>query len=123
MNTKTIYATQKNLKPIKPNLLYEKLDKNIASNRLNFSNSGGLRKKNYYKSSIKDKPLISIITVSFNSAPPRGITYTLAVFRSGVILTSVTVTTLQFIEGILASFLMKISPIFCFTNSPTLNCL
>ena len=67
MNTKTIYATQKNLKPVKPNLLYEKLDKHIGSNKLNFSNSGGLRKKNYYKSSIKDKPLISIITVSFNS--------------------------------------------------------
>ena len=68
MNTKTIYATQKNLKQVKPNLLYDKLDKHIGSNKLNFSNSGGLRKKNYYKSSIKDKPLICLL---YTSPSPR----------------------------------------------------
>ena len=29
----------------------------------------------------------------------------------------------EFIDGIFASFLMKSSPRFCFTNSPTRNCL
>ena len=36
---------------------------------------------------------------------------------------TITVTNFEFIEGILASFLIKSSPKFCFTSSPTLNCL
>ncbi len=59
-----MYATLKNLNKIKPELFNKSYD---VSNDFFFKNSGGLRKKGFYKSSNQNKPLITIITVSLNS--------------------------------------------------------
>ena len=67
MNIETNHSTQKNLKKVKSNYLYEDIENYKESKNLIFQNSGGLRTKGLYKSFIKNKPLISIITVSFNS--------------------------------------------------------
>ena len=67
MNLKNTNSTQKNLRQEKPILLHEIL--NPSNNLLydKFVNLGGLRKSGLYKSSAPGKPLISVITVSYNS--------------------------------------------------------
>ena len=65
----------------------------------------------------------NISTTSIAFSPPRGITYTLAVFKSGLILTSVTVILLVSKLEIFASSFKKRIPSDCLIISPTLNCL
>ena len=57
------------------------------------------------------------------SFPPSGSTYALAIFKSWLILTSVTVIVLVSKFGTLASFLIKIMLKDCLIISPTLSCL
>merc|ERR1712103_11859 len=55
--------------------------------------------------------------------PPNGSTYALAIFKSWLILTSVTVIVLVSKFGTLASFFIKIMLKDCLIISPTLSCL
>ena len=55
--------------------------------------------------------------------PPNGRTYALAIFKSWLILTSVTVIVLVSKFGTLASFFIKIMLKDCLIISPTLSCL
>ena len=66
---------------------------------------------------------INILKVSSASFPPNGRTYAFAIFKSGLILTSVTVIVFVSKFGTLASFLIKIMLKDCLIISPTLSCL
>ena len=55
MNIETNHSTQKNLKKVKSNYLYEDIENYNESKNLIFQNSGGLRTKGLYKSFIKNK--------------------------------------------------------------------
>ena len=69
MNIKTNYSTSKNFKNDYPNFLFDNLDGNNLANLKNLDANliGGLRVKKIYKSSEKNKPLFTIITISLNS--------------------------------------------------------
>jgi len=60
------YSTLKNIVKNTPKYFYEKFS-GYQNNSFNFSNSGGLRKNGNYKISKNGKPLITIITVCYNS--------------------------------------------------------
>ena len=66
---------------------------------------------------------LRVFIVSSASFPPSGSTYALAIFKSGLILTSVTVIVFVSKFGTLASFLIKIMLKDCLIISPTLSCL
>ena len=72
---------------------------------------------------IKNEYSFKILIDSSAFFPPNGRTYALAIFKSGLILTSVTVILFVSKFGTLASFLIKIMLKDCFIISPTLNCL
>ena len=67
MNLKSTHSTLKNLKKVKPIFLQEKLSDGNSLNHNKFTKFGGLRKNGLFKSSDPSKPLISIITVCYNS--------------------------------------------------------
>jgi len=65
INTKD-YSTLKNIKKIQEKIFYEKYSTK-KKELFNYVNSGGLRKKNLFKASENNKPLVSIITICLNS--------------------------------------------------------
>ncbi len=67
MNLKSTHSTLKNLKQVEPIFLQEKLGDTNNLNHNKFNKFGGLRKSGLFKSSHPGKPLISIITVCYNS--------------------------------------------------------
>ena len=67
MNLKSTHSTLKNLKKTKPIFFQENLDHTNNLNYNEFQKFGGLRRNGLFKSSFPGKPLISIITVSYNS--------------------------------------------------------
>ena len=67
MNLKITHSTLKNLKQDKPIFLQEKLGDADNLNHNKFTSFGGLRNNGLFKSSHPGKPLISIITVCYNS--------------------------------------------------------
>ena len=67
MNLKITHSTLKNLKQDKPIFLQEKLGDANNLNHNRFTRFGGLRNNGLFKSSHPGKPLISIITVCYNS--------------------------------------------------------
>ena len=71
---------------------------------------------------ITNENSFNLSTASFESLPPSGKTNAFAVFKSGLILTSVTVISFVCKLGSLASSLIKIMLNACLTISPTLNC-
>ena len=67
MNLKSTHSTLKNLKKVKPIFLQEELGNANDLRNNKFTRFGGLRNNGLFKSSHPGKPLISIITVCYNS--------------------------------------------------------
>ena len=66
ISNKNNFSTLKNIKENSEELFYQKFSNN-KKELFSLKNTGGLRKNKLFKSSEKNKPLISIITVCYNS--------------------------------------------------------